>query len=202
MLRILLGVLAAYVIGSVPTSFLVGKLKGIDVRRVGSGNVGATNVLRSVGKLPALFTLLVDILKGVIPVTLVAGLFFSQSTPVSSGVFRVLLGLGAVLGHSWSIFLKFKGGKGVATSCGVLGALLPKETAIAVAVFFIVLWLTKYVSLGSILLSLTVPIIAALSGRDIELVILAVTLCILITYRHKPNIKRLLSGTENEIGKK
>lgn len=200
MLNILYAVILAYVIGSIPTSFLIGKARGIDVRQEGSGNVGATNVLRAVGKLPALITLVVDVAKGIIAVTLLASAFYAKGAPITFNVFRALLGLSAIVGHNWSIFLKFKGGKGVATSCGVLMILLPKATAIAILVFLITLWLTRYVSLGSILLSATVPIAAALLGREIELVILAVTLCILISYRHKANIKRLLRGAENKIG--
>ena len=200
MLNILYAVILAYAIGSIPTSFLIGKARGIDVRQEGSGNVGATNVLRAVGKLPALITLVVDVAKGVIAVTLLASIFYAKGVPIAFNVFRALLGLSAIVGHNWSIFLKFKGGKGVATSCGVLMILLPKATAIAILVFLITVWLTRYVSLGSILLSAAVPIAAALLGREIELVVLAVTLCILISYRHKANIKRLLRGAENKIG--
>ena len=202
MLRIIFAIIAAYLIGSIPTSYLIGKAMGIDVRKEGSGNVGATNVLRAVGKLPALITLIIDILKGVASVTLLAYVFFSKDLTVSFDHFRVLLGLSAIVGHNWTIFLKFKGGKGVATSCGVMAVLLPAPMAIAVVVFIATLLITRYVSLGSILLSLTVPISAAIIGKDIELVILAVIACILISYRHKANIKRLLMGTENKLGQK
>jgi glycerol-3-phosphate acyltransferase PlsY len=199
MLNILLGIITAYLIGSIPTSYLMGRARGIDVRKVGSGNVGATNVLRAVGKQEAMITLIGDILKGVISVTLVAAIF-GKDIPVGYNAFRVLLGLAVVAGHNWSAFLSFRGGKGVATTCGVLGVLLPVPTAIAIGVFIISLIVTKYVSLSSILLSITVPIMAALSGSEIEFISLAVTLCILISYRHKANIKRLMMGTENKIG--
>ena len=202
MLNILLGVTASYLIGSIPTSFLIAKTRGVDVRKEGSGNVGATNVLRAVGKLPAAIALIIDVAKGVIAVTLLVSFFFVPEGPISFNAFRALLGLSAVIGHNWSIFLKFKGGKGVATTCGVLMILLPKAMAIAALVFLITIFLTKYVSLGSILLSLAVPIAAALFSRDIELVLLAITLCILISYKHKSNIKRLLAGTENKLGHK
>jgi glycerol-3-phosphate acyltransferase PlsY len=144
--------------------------------------------------------LVVDVSKGIIAVTLLASLCYAREVPITFNVFRALLGLSTIAGHNWSIFLKFKGGKGVATSCGVLMILLPKATAIAILIFLITVWITRYVSLGSILLSATVPIAAALLGREIELIILAVTLCILISYRHKANIKRLLRGAENKIG--
>jgi glycerol-3-phosphate acyltransferase PlsY len=200
MLNILGAVIAAYIIGSIPTSYLAGRARGIDIRKQGSGNIGATNVLRVVGKLPALIVLIVDILKGVIAVTLLASLFFRGEMAIGFDIFRVLLGLSVIAGHNWSVFLKLKGGKGVATSCGVLMVLLPEATAIAVIVFLAILLLTKYVSLGSILLSITVPIAAAIMGKEIEFILLAVTICILISYRHKSNIKRLLRGSENKIG--
>lgn len=202
MLNIVLGTITAYLIGSFPTSYLIGKLKGVDIRRRGSGNVGATNVLRVMGKLPALISLVVDIAKGVVAVTIVAALFYTSEMPIGSSIFRALLGLTAVVGHNWSIFLKFKGGKGVATSCGVFMVLLPREMAVAAIVFLLAVLLTKYVSVGSLLLALTVPGYAALMGESIELVVLAITICIILSYRHKINIKRLLSGAENKIGSK
>lgn len=199
MLNILFAVIAAYIIGSIPTSYLAGRLKGVDVRKEGSGNVGATNVLRVAGKLPAIFVLIVDILKGVVSVTIVASFFYNKRLLIDFNVFRVFLGISVIVGHNWSIFLRLKGGKGVATSCGVLMILLPEAMAVAAIVFFITVLLTKYVSLGSILLSITVPIVTAFLGKEIELILLAVTICILISYRHKENIKRLLLGIENKI---
>ncbi|MEA3305871.1 MAG: glycerol-3-phosphate 1-O-acyltransferase PlsY [Candidatus Omnitrophota bacterium] len=202
MLNIVLGTAAAYLIGSFPTSYLIGKLKGIDVSKQGSGNTGATNVLRVMGKLPAIITLIADIAKGAIAVIIVAALFYNPEMPVNRGIFRALLGLSSVAGHNWSIFLKFRGGKGVAASCGVFMVLLPGEMAVAAVVFLLAVLLTKYISIGSLLLALTVPVCAALTGESIELVILAITVCIIVSYRHKSNIKRLLAGTENKIGGK
>lgn len=202
MVKILFAIAAAYVMGSIPTSYLMGRFKGIDVRKKGSGNVGATNVLRTVGKLPALIVLIVDILKGVLAVTLIASFFYNQEMPVNFNVLRALLGISVIVGHNWSVFLKLKGGKGVATSCGVFLVLLPEAAAVAILVFLLVLAITKYVSLGSILLSITVPVVAALMGKELEFILLSVTICILISYRHKSNIKRLLTGTENKVGGK
>ena len=202
MLNIVLGVITAYLIGSFPTSYLIGKLKGVDIRRSGSGNIGATNVLRVVGKLPAFIALVIDIAKGVVAVTIIATLSYNPEAPIDSSIFRALLGLAVIVGHNWSIFLKFKGGKGVATSCGVFMVLLPKEMVVAAIVFLLAILLTKYVSVGSLLLGLTVPVCAALRGESIELVILAITVCIILSYRHKTNIKRLLIGAENKIGSK
>lgn len=202
MLNILYPVIAAYIIGSIPTSYLVGRVRGVDIRKQGSGNVGATNMLRVAGKLPALIVLIADVLKGVVAVTLLSLLFYNRDMLIDFNVLRVLLGISAIVGHNWSIFLKLKGGKGVATSCGVLMILLPKAMAVAAVVFLITIWLTKYVSLGSIFLSIAVPIVAAVTGNEIELILLSVTICILISYRHKDNIKRLLKGTENKLGSK
>jgi glycerol-3-phosphate acyltransferase PlsY len=201
MLNILCGIILAYLIGSIPTSYLLGKIKGVDIRSKGSGNVGATNVLRVMGRLPAIIVLVVDILKGVLAVTLIASVCY-KNAPISLTVFKVVLGISAIVGHNWSVFLKFKGGKGVATSLGVFMILLPESMAIAAVVWVLAVGFTKYVSLGSLLLSLTVPIAAALMGEELPLIILAVTVCILISYRHKENIKRLLLGVENKIGRK
>jgi len=199
-LNILFGAVAAYIIGSVPTSFLMGKIKGVDVRRKGSGNVGATNVLRTVGKLPAVITLIVDILKGVLAVTVIASYFYKTDAPINHELYLALLGLCVIAGHNWTVFLRFKGGKGVATSCGVFAILLPKAMIVAFIVFLITISLTKYVSLASLHLVITVPIIAAMTGESLEYTLLAVTICVIISYRHKNNIKRLLTGKENKIG--
>ncbi len=200
MWQLIIGIIASFIIGSIPTSLVVSKLKGIDIRKEGSGNVGATNVLRSVGKLAAIFTLIVDIAKGVIPVTLLAAYFFDAEAPVSADVLKALFGLSAISGHVWSVFLKFRGGKGVATSCGVLAILLPKPFLAGAVVFVTSVVLTKYVSVGSLLMMMTIPVIAALCGTDIVRIILSVTICIIVSYRHKDNIRRLLSGKESKIG--
>lgn len=198
---IVLGIITAYLIGSIPTSYLMGKVFGVDVRKHGSGNVGATNVLRVLGKLPALITLLIDIGKGVLAVTLVASVFYQRGV-ISFGAFRALLGFAVIAGHNWTAFLKFKGGKGVATFIGVFMILLPMGLVVGLVIWIVTVWLTKYVSLGSILLAVSIPIIAAFSGTRLETVLLAVTACLIICYKHKGNINRLLRGTENRIGQK
>jgi len=199
MIMMLLGVIIAYLLGSIPTSYLIGKLSGVDVRKHGSGNVGATNVLRVLGKLPAAITLMLDIIKGVLAVTLVASIFYRKGM-VSFDLFKCLLGLAVIAGHNWTIFLKFKGGKGVATFIGVFAVLLPIELIAGLIIWIITVWITKYVSLGSILLAMSVPLIAAFSGKGIATVVLAIIACIIICYRHKSNINRLLMGTEHKIG--
>src|SRR3989338_955046 len=190
MLMILLGIKTAYLLGSIPTSYLMGKLFGVDVRNHGSGNVGATNVLRVLGRLPAAIILILDIGKGVFAVTLVASLFYRKGA-INLDLFRALLALAVIAGHNWTIFLKFKGGKGVATFIGVFAVLLPIELIAGLIIWIITVWITKYVSLGSILLAMSVPLIAAFSGKGIATVVLAIIACIIICYRHKSNINRL-----------
>ncbi|MDD5681321.1 MAG: glycerol-3-phosphate 1-O-acyltransferase PlsY [Candidatus Omnitrophica bacterium] len=202
MVMILLGIIAAYLVGSIPTSYLIGMLKGIDVRKHGSGNVGATNVLRVMGKLPAVITLIVDIGKGVVAVTLIAMFFYQKNQAISYSVFRAILGLAVIAGHDWTVFLKFKGGKGAATFIGVFVVIFPAGLLAGLIVWLAVVWATKYVSLGSILMTICVPVVAAASGSRIEVVLLSVTSCMIICYKHKENIGRLLLGTESKIGKK
>ncbi|MBN1871957.1 MAG: glycerol-3-phosphate 1-O-acyltransferase PlsY [Candidatus Omnitrophica bacterium] len=192
-------VITAYLIGSLPTSFIVARTRSIDIRKYGSGNVGATNVLRVIGKWPALFVLAVDIIKGAFVVTLMSNFFYERGVPFSLYAFNAILGLSVVSGHVWSIFLSFKGGKGVATGIGVLAALMPKTTFIGLLVFLIAFMKTRYVSVSSLFLCVTIPFAAAFTGKNIEYIILSVTLCIIISYRHKSNLKRLLSGDESKI---
>ena len=202
MILIILGIITAYLLGSIPTSYLIGMLKGVDVRKHGSGNIGATNVLRVMGKLPALITLIADITKGVLAVTLVAVIFYQKNSIITFSVFRVLLGLVVIVGHGWTVFLKFKGGKGVATFIGVFMIIFPVGLLIGLIVWSVTAWMTKYVSLSSILMAIAVPVIAAISAARLEIVLLAVISCIIICYKHKGNINRLLLGSETKIGQK
>ncbi|MFH0840182.1 MAG: glycerol-3-phosphate 1-O-acyltransferase PlsY [Candidatus Omnitrophota bacterium] len=200
-MMVVLGIIIAYLLGSIPTSYLMGKIFGLDVRKHGSGNVGATNVLRVLGKLPAAITLIADIGKGVLAVTVLASVFYKKGA-VSFDLFRALLGMAVIAGHNWTIFLNFKGGKGVATFIGVFAVLLPVELITGLLVWIATVWITKYVSLGSIFLAISVPLIAAFSGKGIDIVILAITACIIICYKHKGNIDRLILGTERKVGEK
>ena len=198
---ILLGILISYLIGSIPSAYLYGKfLKGIDIRQHGSGNVGATNVFRVLGKWPGIIVLVLDILKGVVAVVLV---FDALGL---TGVFeRIVLAVAVVSGHNWTIFLKFKGGKGIATSLGVLIGLTIRIAAIRpVLLATILVWLacflpTGLVSLASIVASVALPIIMLLTNQSIEIVCLGVTFAIFVVLRHRPNIKRLLTGTEHRV---
>ncbi|HCX73817.1 MAG TPA: acyl-phosphate glycerol 3-phosphate acyltransferase [Candidatus Cloacimonas sp.] len=192
--------IAAYLIGSFPTSFVMGKLiRGLDIRQYGSGNVGATNALRVLGTKIGLFTLLVDIGKGFLTIFLVRKLL-----PEASNLFFIGIGLTTILGHIFSIFLKFKGGKGVATSAGVFLALTPLALALAFAVFVIVVAITHYVSLGSILAAITLLVTELVinlknSFSQLELLIFVFIVALFIITMHRSNITRLLAGNENKL---
>jgi len=196
-------------IGSLPTGYLAGKAKGIDVRKAGSGNIGATNVFRILGKGPGIVVLLVDFLKGVfacllVPVAVVK--FFPDS---SKETLSLLSGIGAILGHNYTCWLKFKGGKGVATTGGVLFAWSPLAGLTALVVWVTFAVVTKYVSVASIAAAISLPIAAwvwrgssAASVGYPVLVYALAALGALAIYKHKGNIQRLINGTENRIGKK
>ena len=201
----ILSIIIAYLIGSIPTGFLMTKIfMGTDIRGAGSKNVGATNVYRVAGKLPGALTLVIDIVKGVIVVTIVAEFFYSYLPDVDYIFYRTLLGLIAIFGHIWSVFLKFKGGKGVATTIGVTGAIAPLVLLTSLTVWLIVFIPTKYVSLGSLAFGIALPISALAFNQSFYIVIFCVILCIINTYKHKDNIKRLFKGEENKtiIGKR
>ena len=187
----LLIVILSYLVGSIPTSYLAGKwLKGIDLRQHGSGNVGATNVARVIGRKAAAAVLAIDILKGFLPVK--AAEFW-----LGKDFIGPLAGFAAICGHNWSIFLRFAGGKGVATTAGVFTALAPLATAMAASVFFIVAGITKYVSAGSICSALALCLSCLLLKSPLPVAVFAGVACAFIIYRHWQNIERLLKGTEN-----
>jgi acyl phosphate:glycerol-3-phosphate acyltransferase len=187
----------SYLIGAIPTAFLAGKLlKGIDIRQVGSGNIGATNVFRSVGKTAGVGVLAIDMLKGVVPVLLAA-----QFAPGScTEIFRIMAGLAAICGHNWTIFLNFKGGKGVATSTGVLLTLAPAATLAGFLVFVLAVTITRYISLGSVIAASAMPLLTwYLNPGQIELFYFVLVIAILIDLKHIPNIKRLIKHEEHKF---
>jgi len=203
LLIILTSIFLSYLIGSIPTSYIFAKLiKGIDIRDHGSGNVGATNLMRTAGKVPGVIALILDALKGVLAVTVIANIFYFQNSIISEPCFRVILGIFAVGGHIWTVFLKFKGGKGVATALGVFIGLAPLVTLISLGIWLIFVVLFKYVSLGSIAMCLSMPVLMYLYGTHIEYIILSITLCIFICYKHKTNISRLIKRQEYKIGQR
>lgn len=202
MLTLLISLICAYLIGSVPFGYLYGRIfKGIDIREYGSGNIGATNILRTLGKAPAILVLFLDALKGFVCVALIPVFAANAQLPVSVPLFKVLLAITAILGHNWTIFLKFKGGKGVATGAGVIIGLMPKVILPAFLVWLIVVIISKYVSLASITASIFVPIYAVLELYPIEFIIFSSIACVLSIIRHRQNIKSLLNGTEKKISK-
>lgn len=198
---IIIGIILSYLIGSIPTAYIFGKtLKGIDIRQHGSGNVGATNVFRVLGKWPGIAVLLLDILKGIIVVALV-----SDVLGLTEVFHRVVLAVVVVCGHNWTIFLKFKGGKGIATSLGVLIGLTIKIAVIRpVLIWVVLIWLacfliTRIISISSIIASTCLPIIMVLTDQEITVVCLGVVFCVFVVLRHKPNISRIFAGQEPRV---
>jgi glycerol-3-phosphate acyltransferase PlsY len=189
---------AAYLVGAVPIGYLVGRAFGIgDIRRRGSGNIGATNVLRTAGRVPAVLTLLGDIVKGWSAVALGA-LLSGGDTGVTA-----LSAVAAVIGNCWSVFLGFRGGKGVATGFGALLRLVPLATLPAAVVWIAVTVVWRYVSLGSLVAALCVPVAALLLARyPGASVLAAAAVAVIVVARHHENIARLLAGSERRLGQR
>jgi glycerol-3-phosphate acyltransferase PlsY len=186
----LLIIVFSYLVGSIPNGLIVGKLmRGIDIREFGSKNIGATNAFRVLGPWPAFWVLVTDIAKGVIGVQF--GLQF-LGTPIAA----LLGGIGAISGHNWSLFLQFKGGRGVATALGVIAVLIPKVTAIIFIVWVIVVLTTRYVSLASIIAAFLAPPLIWFLGERTEYLYFGIVAAAFVIIRHKPNIVRLIKGEE------
>ena len=185
--------IVAYILGSIPNALWIGKVfKGIDVREHGSKNTGSTNAARVLGAKLGILTLILDISKGAIP-TLIATMLLDSSISV------ILVGICAILVHSFSIFMKFKGGKAVATTVGVFIVLVPGAILLAAVIFFLVFGITRYVSLSSMIGAISLPIWIVLFYKNIPLTIFGIIIAILIIVRHKSNIQRLLNGTESKF---
>ncbi len=184
---------AGFLIGGIPFGFIVGKLKGVDLRKTGSGNIGATNVLRTLGAGWGIFILILDALKGAVPVIIAKQMNFS---PVEVAV----LGFSLILGHVFCPYLGFKGGKGVATSLGVFLSIIPVQVLVSAVVFFAVVLTTRYVSLGSITAAVVLPVITAFTVDVVEYKVFSAVVGLIVIFRHRANIVRLLKGTENRIG--
>lgn len=198
---LILSLSTAYLIGAIPTGFLFAKyIKGIDIRTFGSGNVGATNVYRTIGKAPGFAVLFLDILKGALPVAILPMIFkLDASSSISMDSYKLLIGASSIAGHVWTIFLNFKGGKGVATTAGVMIVLVPKVVLIAFILWVIIFAISRYVSLASIIASISLPLSALAFKMEKSLVVFLAILCALGIYTHKSNIKRLLKGEEHKI---
>lgn len=200
----LLAAVAGYLLGSIPTGYLAGRLRGIDIRQVGSGNIGATNVFRILGKPAGIIVLVIDGLKGYAACAWVADLILNWF-PAHAGegqALRIVAGLSAILGHNFTCWLKFRGGKGIATSAGVLAALVPGALLIVICIWAIVFALTRYVSLASIAGSLALPPATWITQQSVVLTIVTAAMAALAVYKHRSNIQRLINGTENRFGAK
>ena len=195
----LLTMLLGYLLGSLPSGFLAGKwCKGIDLRTIGSGSTGATNVLRNVGKKPALVVFLVDVAKGAAAVLLAGAL--TQSNPLNDWI-QVLAGLAALAGHIWPVWLGFKGGKAVATGLGLfLGLAWPVGLA-CFGVFMAVFSLSRIVSLASVVAAVSLPLLMAAGSDSNADLVVALVAMLLVLWRHRSNIQRLINGTEPRVGR-
>lgn len=201
MIPLIVFIILSYLIGAIPFALLIARTRGVDIRAVGSGNVGATNVFRSVDKRLGVLTFACDVLKGFLPAILfplwaTAGIENAENA-------GLLYGCAAIAGHNWPIYLQFKGGKGVATSAGVLLGVAPLAVAIGLAVWIVFFAAFRYVSLASILAAAGVPIAAWILHGTTNRVLPAVmtVLGLLVIWRHRSNIERLLNGTEKQFRK-
>ncbi|HEV8543478.1 MAG TPA: glycerol-3-phosphate 1-O-acyltransferase PlsY [Verrucomicrobiae bacterium] len=194
----MLTALAAYLVGSIPTGYLFARARGVDIRSVGSGNIGATNVFRVLGKTAGILVLLIDAVKGFVP----ARFFLFGATPETQEYHAIVAGLFAILGHNYTCWLRFKGGKGIATSAGVVLALVPLGLLITVGVWLVVFALSRYVSLASVVAAAILPLAIGFTGQSTRMILLGIVLGALAIYKHKSNIQRLLAGTEHRFGAK
>jgi glycerol-3-phosphate acyltransferase PlsY len=186
-------VIAGYLIGSVPFALILARRLGIgDLRRIGSGNVGAANVLRASGVRAGVMVMLLDMAKGAGSVML--------AQRFDGGAVMAAAGLAAIVGHVFPVWLRFRGGKGVATACGVFSLLTPLAVGPALTVFLGAVWVTRYISVGSILASVALPPIAYATGSPAPVLAVAVAAALLIVIRHRTNLARVLAGTEQRVG--
>jgi len=200
-------IITSYLLGSIPTSIIAGKLlKGIDIREYGSKNPGATNAFRVLGKKIGIMIGVIDILKGFFAVIVLTRIIPSDAW-INEDIKKIIAGMFSVVGHNWTLFAGFKGGKGVGTSFGVLLGLAPIPSLISAAVWCILTFGTGYVSLGSIFAAAVLPIAIIISGKitgslSTPILNLSIIAAILIILRHKANISRLIKGEENRFGKR
>ena len=209
---ILISLLTGYLLGSIPFGFIVGKALGVDIRKQGSGNIGATNVLRTLGKKWGVLVFTLDALKGLAAVLVVQRVFGIDLAPpgvchLNQAQAGILAGVGCILGHNFPVWIGFKGGKGIATSAGVLMGLAPLATLIALTAWVSFFYLTRYVSLASIIAAALLPTVAGIlqwsSRGSLDAVFwFAAVAAVLAIWRHRPNIKRLIAGTEHRFEKK
>lgn len=201
MLHIVICLIFGYVFGCFSTGYFVGKINKVDIRNYGSGNVGTTNALRTLGAKAGAITLIGDAMKAVIPMLLVRFLIFPQDTNFE--LLTLYTGLGVVIGHNYPVWLKFKGGKGIAATGGVLAAFDPLIIPIGLPLFMLIVALTRYVSVGSLFIALIFPVwILIRHPGNIHMLIVSLVFMALAFLKHRSNILRLMNGTENKIGQK
>jgi glycerol-3-phosphate acyltransferase PlsY len=199
-LGVVAGAILAYLLGSMPFGYWVARARGVDIQKVGSGNIGATNVLRALGPRAAVPVLTMDVLKGFFGAGLASWTALAMGGSPSLGA--VAGGLAAFAGHNWSFLLRFTGGRGVATGAGAALYIMPGAVALGLVVVVVTVALTRYVSLGSLLGAASVATYALLGGFTVEEKIFAVLAAAVIVYKHRPNIGRLLAGTESKFGQR
>lgn len=193
----ILSIIASFFIGAIPTGFILAKkFKGVDIRTEGSGNIGSTNVRRVLGHKLAVATQVIDVLKGLVPVAIAIGIHKSGHIDMDYYLYVSLVALASILGHNFTPFLSFKGGKGVNTTLGSFFLLSPLSVVVGVATYFILKYFTKIVSIRSIALGISMPITCLLTGADMTITISAFLSTLLLIVRHKSNIIRIMNGTE------
>jgi glycerol-3-phosphate acyltransferase PlsY len=191
----IIAVTLGYVAGSIPFAYLLARRRGVDLRVAGSGNVGATNVLRTSGVPDAVLAMCLDALKGALAVIVAQRLAAGPATPVAAG-------LAAIIGHIYPVWLGFRGGKGVATAAGVFGVLAPAAVGVAAAVFVLAVWTTKYISVGSMAAAITLAVAAAAVEAPPPVIVGAALSALIIVHRHRGNLARLMAGTERRVGQR
>jgi glycerol-3-phosphate acyltransferase PlsY len=199
--RIILCLLFGYIFGCFSTGYFIGKINRVDIRNYGSGNIGTTNALRTLGAKAGAVTLVGDALKAVIPILLVRLVFFQAYDYAQ--LLALYTGLGAVAGHNFPVWLKFKGGKGIAATGGALAAFDPLIIPVGLPLFVLIVAITRYVSLGSLFVAILFPIwISFRHPGNLHMLIVSLVFMALAFFKHRSNIKRLLNGTENKIGQR
>jgi glycerol-3-phosphate acyltransferase PlsY len=193
-----LPIIIGYLIGSIPFGFIAGKIKGVDLRKVGSGNIGATNTFRVLGAKTAIIVFILDLLKGTLSVY-IASIMIANPPILTKETFIIFAGLAAIAGHMFPVYLGFKGGKGSATSLGVLLGIAPDLFVIAMIYTILAIAVTKYVSVTSITGVLLLSVLMFVFHKPMEYTILTLIVAVLVIIRHIPNIKRLIKGTEPKL---
>ncbi|AUG58057.1 MAG TPA: acyl-phosphate glycerol 3-phosphate acyltransferase [Ruminiclostridium sp.] len=200
-IKAVLTFLIGYLLGSVNTSLIVGKFYKVDVRQHGSGNAGMTNTLRTLGKLPAIFVIIGDVLKGVLA-CIIGNIILTDAVEIHDSFGAMVGGIGAILGHNWPVYFGFKGGKGVLTAFAVIMTTKPLIGLILLAFFILIVLITRYVSLGSIVAAMLFPAVSFFMEKEFIYIIFAGLIGLLVITRHKSNIERLINGKESKLGAK